>query len=120
MQICLCLMDQLTLVENAICIHEEDYGIQWKHTDTNKMGANEVRRSRRLVISSIATIGNYDYGLFCIYISMVRFNEVKLTGIVGISSYDESIHEMTKISEYPMNVSPYSPKYLFCIRLVRI
>ena len=38
-------------IENAICIHEEDYGIQWKHTDTNMMGANEVRRSRRLVIS---------------------------------------------------------------------
>ena len=51
-------------IESAICIHEEDYGIQWKHTDMNMLGANEVRRSRRLVISSIATIGNYDYGLF--------------------------------------------------------
>ena len=51
-------------IESAICIHEEDYGIQWKHMDMNMLGANEVRRSRRLVISSIATIGNYDYGLF--------------------------------------------------------
>ena len=39
-------------IESAICIHEEDYGIQWKHMDMNMLGANEVRRSRRLVISS--------------------------------------------------------------------
>ena len=60
----LMLDGSVNTIENAICIHEEDYGIQWKHTDMNMMGANEVRRSRRLVISSIATIGNYDYGLF--------------------------------------------------------
>ena len=55
-------------IENAICIHEEDYGVQWKHNDSTQMGYNEVRRSRRLVVSSFATIGNYDYGYFGIYI----------------------------------------------------
>ena len=45
-------------LKNAICMHEEDYGILWKHTD-NKIGETETRRSRRLVISSIATVGNY-------------------------------------------------------------
>ena len=75
-------------IENAICIHEEDFGIQWKHSDSNG-GANEVRRSRRLVISSIATIGNYDYGLFWyLYLDGNIQCEVKLTGIVGISAYD--------------------------------
>lgn len=47
-------------IENAICIHEEDYGIQWKHSNLERQTA-EVRRSRRLVISSVFTIGNYDY-----------------------------------------------------------
>ena len=50
-------------VENAICMHEEDYGIQWKHYDSESQ-SSEVRRSRRLVISSIFTIGNYDYGFY--------------------------------------------------------
>ena len=34
-------------LENAICIHEEDFGILWKHTDL-RTGQVEVRRSRRL------------------------------------------------------------------------
>ena len=44
-------------------MHEEDYGILWKHTD-RRTGTPEVRRSRRLVISSISTVGNYEYGFF--------------------------------------------------------
>ncbi len=40
----------LLTIKNAICMHEEDYGILWKHTD-RRIGAPEVRRSRRLVIS---------------------------------------------------------------------
>ena len=105
-------------IENAICIHEEDYGIQWKHTDMNMMGANEVRRSRRLVISSIATIGNYDYGLFWyLYLDGTVQCEVKLTGIVGISSYDESIHRDDQ--DFRISDELVSPihQHLFCIRL---
>ncbi|HET9200589.1 MAG TPA: tyramine oxidase, partial [Dehalococcoidia bacterium] len=33
---------------NAICMHEEDYGVLWKHFDFYS-GKSEVRRSRRLV-----------------------------------------------------------------------
>ena len=40
------------VIENAICMHEEDYGILWKHVDLHG-GTSEVRRSRRLVISTI-------------------------------------------------------------------
>src|SRR5262249_10673687 len=42
-------------IKNAICMHEEDYGILWKHTD-RRLNVPEVRRSRRLVISSISTV----------------------------------------------------------------
>ena len=44
-------------------MHEEDYGISWKHTDFRTEEV-EVRRSRRLVISMICTVGNYEYGFF--------------------------------------------------------
>jgi primary-amine oxidase len=68
---------------SAICIHEEDTGIGWKHTQYLS-GSVEVRRGRRLVISSLATIGNYDYGFFW-YLhtdGMIAY-EVKLTGIIS-------------------------------------
>ena len=105
-------------IESAICIHEEDYGIQWKHMDMNMLGANEVRRSRRLVISSIATIGNYDYGLFWyLYLDGTIQCEVKLTGIVGISAYDEKVHR--KDQDFRITDELVSPihQHLFCVRL---
>ena len=38
------------VIPNAVCMHEEDYGIGWKHTDFRTEEV-EVRRLRRLVIS---------------------------------------------------------------------
>ena len=68
---------------NAICMHEEDYGILWKHVDMVS-GRTEVRRSRRLVVSSIATVGNYEYGFYWyFYLDGTMQLEVKLTGIMS-------------------------------------
>ncbi len=68
---------------NAICIHEEDVGILWKHVDLHA-GRTEVRRSRRLVVSSIATVGNYEYGFYWyFYLDGSLELEVKLTGILS-------------------------------------
>lgn len=70
-------------IPNAVCLHEEDFGILWKHTDWRTNQA-EVRRSRRLVISFIATVGNYEYGFFWHFYQdgNIEF-QVKLTGIVN-------------------------------------
>jgi primary-amine oxidase len=68
---------------NAICMHEEDYGILWKHVDMTS-NRTEVRRSRRLVVSSIATVGNYEYGFYWyFYLDGTMQLEVKLTGIMS-------------------------------------
>ena len=68
---------------NAICMHEEDYSILWKHVDMVS-GRTEVRRSRRLVVSSIATVGNYEYGFYWyFYLDGTMQLEVKLTGIMS-------------------------------------
>jgi primary-amine oxidase len=68
-------------IPNAICLHEEDQGILWKHTDTD--GHVEVRRNRRFVVSSIVTIDNYEYGYYWYFMQdgSIEF-EAKLTGIV--------------------------------------
>jgi primary-amine oxidase len=71
------------ILEHAICMHEEDYGILWKHNDMQG-GTNETRRSRRLVISFIATVGNYEYGFYWyLYLDGNIQLEAKLTGIVS-------------------------------------
>ncbi len=69
------------LVKNAICMHEEDFGTLWKFTDTYNGGVT-VKRSRRLVVSSISTIGNYVYGFFWYFYQDGTIGvEVKATGI---------------------------------------
>jgi primary-amine oxidase len=72
----------VTVMKNAVCMHEEDYGVLWKHFDF-RTGIHQVRRSRRLVISFIATVGNYDYGFYWyLYQDGTIQLEVKLTGII--------------------------------------
>jgi primary-amine oxidase len=73
-------------IPNGICMHEEDYGVLWKHTDMGTQ-ATEVRRSRRLVVSSFSTIGNYEYGFFWyLYQDGTIESEVKATGIIATSA----------------------------------
>lgn len=73
-------------IPNAVCMHEEDYGILWKHVDW-RTGQTEVRRSRRLVVSSIATVGNYEYGFFWYFYQDGTIQmEIKLTGIVNTAA----------------------------------
>ena len=73
---------QPRVMKNAICLHEEDFGVLWKHTDMFN-GMAETRRSRRLVISFFLTIGNYDYGFYWyLYLDGTIQLEAKATGIV--------------------------------------
>ncbi|WP_033288996.1 primary-amine oxidase [Amycolatopsis jejuensis] len=69
-------------IPNAVCMHEEDVGIAWKHTDHHE--GVEVRRRRRLVVSTFVTVGNYEYGYFWYFYNDATIEyEVKMTGIVS-------------------------------------
>ncbi|HWB12056.1 MAG TPA: primary-amine oxidase [Pirellulales bacterium] len=73
-------------IKNAVCLHEEDTGLLWKHSDW-RTGQSEARRGRRLVVSFISTIGNYDYGFFWSFGQDGTIAcEVKLTGIVNTTA----------------------------------
>ncbi|HEY7122643.1 MAG TPA: primary-amine oxidase [Ktedonobacterales bacterium] len=77
---------QPMVIRNAICMHEEDFGLLWKHLEYNEDGSTrvEVRRSRRLVVSLIATVGNYEYGYYWyLYQDGTLQYEIKLTGIIA-------------------------------------
>jgi primary-amine oxidase len=76
---------------NVVCIHEQDNGIGWKHTNY-RTGRAVVVRNRELVIQSIITVSNYEY------ILAFQFNqageimyEVRATGILSTQPIDEGI-----------------------------
>jgi primary-amine oxidase len=74
---------QTMTIHNAICMHEEDSGLLWKHIDWRN-GYTESRRSRRLVVSFIATVGNYEYGFYWYFYQDGALElEVKLTGVIS-------------------------------------
>jgi primary-amine oxidase len=76
------------VIRNAICIHEEDFGILWKHTDIFN-GSAQSRRQRRLVVSFFTTVGNYDYGFYWyFYLDGTIECEIKLTGILFTAAHD--------------------------------
>ena len=104
------------VVANAVCLHEEDFGILWKHADL-WTGLTETRRSRRLVISVISTVGNYEYGFYWyFYLDGTIQLEVKLTGIMqtaGVSPGAEPDHAVVIA---PGLAAPHH-QHLFCARL---
>lgn len=104
-------------IENAICLHEEDYGILWKHHDAESQ-TTEVRRSRRLVISAIHTVGNYEYGFFWyFYLDGTIQMEIKLTGIVGVSAIEKGTERPEFAPLIAPNLTSPIHQHLFCFRL---
>ncbi|RWC48122.1 MAG: primary-amine oxidase [Mesorhizobium sp.] len=73
-------------IEKAICVHEEDSGLLWKHIDFRTERA-EIRRGAKLVISTICTVGNYEYGLYWyLFLDGTIEHEVKATGIINTAA----------------------------------
>ena len=74
-------------IPNAICIHEEDSGVGWKHVD--ERAGVEVRRARRLVVSFHVTVANYEYLVYWRFYQDGNIEcEVRATGILVTSHTD--------------------------------
>jgi primary-amine oxidase len=103
-------------IKNAVCLHEEDHGMLWKHADW-RTGKTEVRRSRRLVISMIATVGNYEYGYFWyLYQDGTIEYEVKLTGVISNGALPEGNRPAHGTLVAPQVYGPHH-QHIFCVRL---
>ena len=76
-------------IANAICLHEEDFSVLWKHVNT-RTGEADVRRARRLVISFFATVANYDYGFYWSFYQDGMIDlEIKLTGLMSVTGIED-------------------------------
>jgi primary-amine oxidase len=97
-------------------MHEEDYGVLWRHSDI-RYGGSWVRRSRRLVVSFFSTVGNYDYGFFWYFYQDGNIQlEVKLTGVMQTAALPRGTH-----SKHIYRVGPelgaQIHQHFFCARL---
>ena len=78
-------------MENVVCIHEQDNGIGWKHTNY-RTGRAVVTRNRELVVQSIITVSNYEYILAFMFNQAGEVTyEVRATGIVSTQPIDDDI-----------------------------
>ena len=104
-------------IKNAVCIHEEDAGILFKHLDFRDDSVI-VTRARKLVVSHIFTAANYEYCVYWIFHQDGTIQlEVKLTGI--LNTYAMNPGEDTKgwgTEVYP-GVNAHNHQHLFCLRI---
>jgi primary-amine oxidase len=76
------------VIPRAMALYERDGGLLWKHFDRDN-NQNDSRRSRELVLSWIATVGNYDYGFNWIFHQDGTLEmRVLLTGIMETKGVD--------------------------------
>lgn len=101
---------------NVICLHEQDNGIGWKHTNW-RTGRAVVTRNRELVVQFIITLANYEY------VFAYKFDqsggidiETRATGIVSCVNIDPG-----KTSEYGNVVNPgvlaQNHQHIFAVRI---
>jgi primary-amine oxidase len=106
----------LLTIEKAICIHEEDSGPLWKHWDFHYDDV-EIRRARKLIVSSVCSVGNYEYALYWYFHidGTIEF-EVKATGIINTAACEPG-----KPGKYGREVLPgvvgQIHQHIFCARL---
>lgn len=101
---------------NAVCCHEIDDGILWKHTNF-RTGNAVVARSRVLVLQTIITVSNYEY-IFAFYFGQdasLQY-EVRATGIVSTVpiSVGDKVPFGTTVA--PGVMAPYH-QHLFSLRI---
>ncbi|RYP90898.1 hypothetical protein DL770_002975 [Monosporascus sp. CRB-9-2] len=105
-----------TLAKNVVCLHEQDNGIGWKHTNFRTERA-VVTRHRELVIQFIATLANYEY-VFMYKLDLAGgiTVETRATGIVSVVPIEGG-----KRSGYGNIVSPgvlaQNHQHIFAVRI---
>ncbi|KAL2207090.1 hypothetical protein CC79DRAFT_693225 [Sarocladium strictum] len=105
------------VVKNAVCIHEEDNGLLYKHTDYRD-GTVVSARDRKLIISQIITAANYEYAFYHTFTLDGTYKlEIKLTGM--LNTY--CMHPSETAAPYGTEVAPavnaHNHQHVFSLRV---
>lgn len=105
------------LIKNAVCIHEEDSGILFKHTDFRD-DSMIITRGRKLIVSQIFTAANYEYCVYWIFHQDATIQlEIKLTGILNTFAMAPGEDTNGWGTEVHPGVNAHNHQHLFCLRL---
>ncbi|CAK5281897.1 unnamed protein product [Mycena citricolor] len=105
------------VIKNCICIHEEDAGVLWKHTDFRPGGRSQTVRRRRLVVSMVCTLANYEYIFnYMFYQDGTIELEIRLTGIlqVYVAADGEQSPHATVVAP---NINAHYHQHIFSVRV---
>jgi primary-amine oxidase len=92
-------------ITNAICLHEEDNAVLWKHVDA--VDGAEVRRMRRMVVSCHVTVANYEYLVYWRFYQDGNIEcEVRATGLMVTTPMAEG---ETPVSGTVVDERTYAP-----------
>ncbi|ORY59986.1 copper amine oxidase 1 [Pseudomassariella vexata] len=102
--------------ENVICLHEQDGGVGWKHTNFRTRNPS-IARARNLILQTIITVGNYEYIFAWCFMQNGNVElETRATGILSTALIDPG-----KTSEWGNVVNPgvLAPnhQHLFSLRV---
>jgi primary-amine oxidase len=105
-------------LKNVICMHEQDNGLQHKHTNY-RSGAATVVRNRQLVVQMICTVANYEYIFAFILDQAANIElEVRATGILSTVPFEnengQTVPWGTNVG--PGVMAPYH-QHLFSLRI---
>lgn len=105
------------LIKNAVCIHEEDNGLLYKHTDYRD-GTVITARDRRLIISQIITAANYDYCFYHIFTLDGTYKlEIKLTGQLNTHCMHPSETAAPYGTEVAPGINAHNHQHIFSLRV---
>jgi len=105
-------------VPRAVAIYERDAGLLWRH-------GSQARRARTLVLSSYATIDNYDYAFNWVFGEDGTIEvEVALTGLMNFRRTAQTTDDGAAHLDHPMfghlvagGVDAPNHQHFFCFRL---
>ena len=107
---------EVAKMKNVVCIHEQDEGIGWKHTNF-RTGEASVVRNRVLVVQTIITVANYEYIFAWKFDQAANVHlETRATGILSTHSILPG-----EMSPYGTVVAPgvFAPnhQHIFSVRI---
>lgn len=104
------------LCKNVVCIHEQDHGIGWKHTNYRSNVASVVR-NRELVLQTVCTVANYEYIIAYIFDQAggIHF-ETRATGILATMPIDDDVTVPWGTKVGPGVMAAFH-QHSFCLRI---